>query len=164
MTWRFPFQQLLPYFTKMYFFPWIAPLYPWYVPYNAKSYIWRYQVQFLGSLVWIDLGLNPELWAIDKHSTHRPMSWPCYFVFQVLPCSFKGLMEVLIDDGFSKTKFCWQCTCVLCCCSTILSKPSYPIKEGLPEFGLSSRLVSISLKYQNQFCAIQSLTIPNSST
>ena len=42
-----------------YFFPWIAPLYPWCVPYIAECYA-TYQV-YLKSLVWHDLGLNPDL-------------------------------------------------------------------------------------------------------
>ena len=34
---------------------------PWYVPYNAECQARRYQVPFLKSLVWLDLGLNPGL-------------------------------------------------------------------------------------------------------
>ena len=44
-----------------YSFPWVAPLYPSYVPYNAECSARRYQVQFLKSLVWRNLGLNPGL-------------------------------------------------------------------------------------------------------
>ena len=44
-----------------YTFPWIVPLYPWYIPYIADCYARRYQVPFLKSLVWRDLGLNPVL-------------------------------------------------------------------------------------------------------
>ena len=44
-----------------YFFPQIAPLYPWYTPYNAESSVRRYQVPFFKSLVWCNLGLNPGL-------------------------------------------------------------------------------------------------------
>ena len=40
-----------------YSFPWIASLYPWYVPYIAR----RYQVPFLKFLVLRDLELNPGL-------------------------------------------------------------------------------------------------------
>ena len=39
----------------------IAPLHPWLLPYNAECYTRRYQVLFFKSLVWLDLGLNPEL-------------------------------------------------------------------------------------------------------
>ena len=42
-------------------FPWIAPLYPWYVPYIAECLARRYLVPFLKSLVWRILGLNPGL-------------------------------------------------------------------------------------------------------
>ena len=42
-----------------YSFPWIAPLYPWNVHYIAECSARRYQVPFLKSLVWLDLGLNP---------------------------------------------------------------------------------------------------------
>ena len=44
-----------------YSFPLIAPLYPRYVPYMAECSARRYQVPFLKSLVWRDLGLNPGL-------------------------------------------------------------------------------------------------------
>ena len=40
---------------------WIAPLYPWYVPYNAECSARRCQVPFFKPLVWLDLGLNPGL-------------------------------------------------------------------------------------------------------
>ena len=42
-------------------FPWIAPLYPWYIPYIAECKARRYLVPFLKSLIWLDLGLNPGL-------------------------------------------------------------------------------------------------------
>ena len=41
-------------------FPWIAPLYLLYVPYNAECYA-IYHVPFFESLVWLDLRLNPGL-------------------------------------------------------------------------------------------------------
>ena len=44
-----------------YFFPWIAPFSPWYVPYIAECKARRYQVPFLKSLVLHDLRLNPDL-------------------------------------------------------------------------------------------------------
>ena len=45
-----------------YSIPRIAPLYPWTVPYNGWGVKARwYQVPFLKSLVWLDLGLNPGL-------------------------------------------------------------------------------------------------------
>ena len=51
---------------ECYSFPWIAPLYPWYM---------RYQVPFFKKfLVWVNLGLNPSLpdhWRI----LYPPMSW-----------------------------------------------------------------------------------------
>ena len=40
-----------------YSIPWIAPLYSWSLPYNAR----RHKVPFFNSLVWLDLGLNPGL-------------------------------------------------------------------------------------------------------
>ena len=43
---------------KCYSFPWIAPLYPWYVPYIVECWVRRCQVSFLKSLVWRELGLN----------------------------------------------------------------------------------------------------------
>ena len=44
-----------------YYFPWIVPLYPWSLPYNAECWEKRYQVPFFKSLVWLDLALNPGL-------------------------------------------------------------------------------------------------------
>ena len=35
-----------------YSFPWIAPLYPWYVPYIVECEVKKYQVPFLKFLVW----------------------------------------------------------------------------------------------------------------
>ena len=48
-----------------YSFPWIAPLYPWYVPYIAECLARRYQVPFLKSLVW----------PLPNTQSTRPMSW-----------------------------------------------------------------------------------------
>ena len=42
-------------------FPWITPLYSRYVLYTAESQARRYQVPFLKSWVWRDLGSNPGL-------------------------------------------------------------------------------------------------------
>ena len=53
------------------YFPWIAPLYPWYIPYIAECYAGRYQVPFLKSLVWRDLGLN--LCLLDHWRTLYPL-------------------------------------------------------------------------------------------
>ena len=44
-----------------YSFPWIASLYPRYVPYIAECKARRYQVSFLKCLVWLDLSLNPGI-------------------------------------------------------------------------------------------------------
>ena len=40
-----------------YSFPWIAPLYPWYLPYKAR----QHQVPFFEFLVWLNLKLKPSL-------------------------------------------------------------------------------------------------------
>ena len=62
-----------------YSFPWIALLYPWYVPYIAKCWARRYQVLFLKSLVWHDLGLNTGL--PDQWRTLYPLDqWYIYVV------------------------------------------------------------------------------------
>ena len=45
----------------------ITPLYPQYVTYFAECLARRYQVAFLKSLVWHDLGLNPGLRLIIYH-------------------------------------------------------------------------------------------------
>ena len=60
-------------------FPRIAPLYPWYVPYIAECWARRYQVPFLKSLVWRDLGLNPGL--PDHWRTLYPLGqWAGYYL------------------------------------------------------------------------------------
>ena len=41
--------------------PWIAPFYPWSLPYNAECYTRRHQVSFFESLVWLDQELNSNL-------------------------------------------------------------------------------------------------------
>ena len=41
-----------------YFFPWISPLYPWSIPYNAECKARRHQVPFFESLVWLDLEIE----------------------------------------------------------------------------------------------------------
>ena len=40
-----------------YSIPWIAPLYPWSLPYHQR----QHQVPFFESLVWLNLRLNPGL-------------------------------------------------------------------------------------------------------
>ena len=52
---------------EYYSFPLIAPLYPWYAPYNTRCY----QVPFFKSLVRLILELNLVSQAIDEHSTHE---------------------------------------------------------------------------------------------
>ena len=78
---------------RRYSFPWIAPLYTWYVHYNAEWYVRynarRYKVPFLKSLVWCNLGLNPGLpghwrtlypfgqWAVTSWWVPTPVSILC---------------------------------------------------------------------------------------
>ena len=50
-------------------FPWIAPLYPWYIPYIPECY----QVPFFESLVWRVLGLNPGPGPLANALPTRPM-------------------------------------------------------------------------------------------
>ena len=54
-----------------YSFPWIVPLYPWYIPYIDEFLARRNQIPFLKSLVWRDLGVNPGL--PDDWGTHYPL-------------------------------------------------------------------------------------------
>ena len=62
-----------------YSFPWIAPLYPWYVPYIAECLTRRYQVPFLKSLVWHNQGLN--LGLLDHWQTLYPLGqWANLFI------------------------------------------------------------------------------------
>ena len=48
-----------------YSIPWIAPLYPWSLSYNAECWARRHQVPFFEPLVWLNHGLNsglPDHW------------------------------------------------------------------------------------------------------
>ena len=51
---------------------WITPLYPWFLPYNAKCEAMQHQVLFFKSLVWLDMELNPGL--PDYWWTHKSFS------------------------------------------------------------------------------------------
>ena len=64
-----------------YSFPWIAPLYPWNVPFNAKCKARRYQVPFFS--LWYDSTGNgtPVSLATGEHSTTRPMDRSTYCPF-----------------------------------------------------------------------------------
>ena len=77
---------------ERYSFPWIAPLYAWYVPYIAECLARRHQVPFLKSLVWRNLRLNPGLlshwrtlyslgqWPLNYHYSQGhsdPVRVPC---------------------------------------------------------------------------------------
>ena len=61
-----------------YSFHWIAPLYPWYVPYIAEFLARKYQVPFLKSLVWHNLRLNPGL--PDHWRTLYPLIYFSIFI------------------------------------------------------------------------------------
>ena len=56
-----------------YSFPWIALLYPWYVPYNGVCEASWLQVPFFESLVWLDQGLNPSF--PDHRQTQETNEW-----------------------------------------------------------------------------------------
>ena len=64
-----------------YIIPWIAPLYPWSLPYNAECSAKQHQVPFFESLVWLDLGSNTGLldhWRTSGSTRlrHR-LLWHC---------------------------------------------------------------------------------------
>ena len=63
-----------------YFFPWITPLYPWYVPYNAR----RHQVPLFESLVWLDLGLTLNLPNYWQRLLIRPRVHSWQFLWLIL--------------------------------------------------------------------------------
>ena len=44
---------------EYYSFPWIFPLYSWYVTYDAECQSREFEVPFFESLIWLVLGLNP---------------------------------------------------------------------------------------------------------
>ena len=57
---------------KCYSIPWIAPLYPWSLPYNVDK---AESSTIFESLVWLDLGLNPGL--LDHWRTFYSLGqWP----------------------------------------------------------------------------------------
>ena len=77
-----------------YSFIWIAPLNLWYVPYNAECQAKKYQVPFLKSLVWPDLGLNPGL--LDHWRTLYPLHTVHYFLLHIwlYCCSLVRLLKL----------------------------------------------------------------------
>ena len=90
-----------------YSFPWIAPLHSWYVPYIAECWARRYQVPFLKSLLWLDLGLNPGL--PDHWQTLYPLGqWAVilYFLNDVnLLWLFCDLMKAWSGFYFTNINF-----------------------------------------------------------
>ena len=63
--------------------PWIAPLYPWSLPYNPKSHAGRNQVPFFEFLAWLDLGLM----KVSKKSKHKCCTFFCTFLTWIkVPC------------------------------------------------------------------------------
>ena len=69
-----------------YSFPWIAPLYPWFVP---VCWVLSKEVSttIFNSLVWLNLGLNPGL--PDHWRTLYPLDQSAGFVvFQNIRCKF----------------------------------------------------------------------------
>ena len=82
---------------RHYSFPWITPLYPWYVPYITECSARRYQVASLKSLVWRDLGLNPGL--PDHWRTLYPLgqwagSHPYWFPWKSYKCKQRYLLSI----------------------------------------------------------------------
>ena len=75
---------------ERYSFPWIALLYPWYVPYNAECLARKRQVPFFESLIWLNLGLNPGL----------PGHWYIWVCVRVRACVCVYVMDSLIDLDF----------------------------------------------------------------
>ena len=90
-----------------------------------------------------------------------------YFVFQVFqrlftkPSLWRCRLMVLCEGASSSDNVQ---VLVLDCFSIISSIASSSTTEGLPDLGLSSRLVLSFLKHLNQFCATRSSTVPRLST
>ena len=51
-----------------YSVPWIAPVFPWSLPYNCECKARQHQVPFFESLVWLDLGLVNTLLVRTTYS------------------------------------------------------------------------------------------------
>ena len=82
-----------------YSVPWIAPLYPWSLPYNTECWARRLQVPFFKSLVWLDLGLNLSL--TDHWRTHYSLDqWSEINLYNILL-----LFTILISMVFKLTRF-----------------------------------------------------------
>ena len=64
-----------------YSFPWIAPLYPWSIPYNAECKARRHLVLFFESLVGLDLGLNPNSLLHENMFKSSLLDEKCVFNF-----------------------------------------------------------------------------------
>ena len=65
-----------------YSFPRIKPLYPLSEPYNTECPAREYQVPYFESLVWLDLGLNPDSRA-NPWSCHTKDLTPCLTVSNI---------------------------------------------------------------------------------
>ena len=77
---------------EYYFFPWIAPLYPWYIPYNAEYQIRKYEVPFFKSLI-----CQPRIepWSLSPLvNTLQP--WPMGLSF-----SFPFNISIFMSNLFS---------------------------------------------------------------
>ena len=90
---------------ECYSIPWIAPLYPWSLPYNAECWARWHQLLFFESLVWFNLGLNPGL--PDHWWTPYSLGqWPdlVKYNYSVWPISIWLRKYILTEIYFQKIK------------------------------------------------------------
>ena len=76
-----------------YSFPWIAPIYPLYIPYNAECYAKKYRVPFF-FFSSFNLGLNPSL--PDHWQTLFPLGQCAiyWYHYQILDISFHHVNRI----------------------------------------------------------------------
>ena len=113
MTRRFPLQQATTprYRRGRYSIPWIALLYSLSLTYKAEWMQGWYQVPFFVSLVWLDLGLNPDLpnhwrtlyqWAGKGQYSSVQVSKPLLYLHLQVSVSFSHLQSTLYPYERSK--------------------------------------------------------------
>ena len=108
---------------RHYSFLWIAPLYPWYAPYNAECQAKRYQVPFLKSLVWPNLGLNPSLNLIIIYQMSFCRYWS--ISFDPISTRFSGIVRIMpskVLNYIRRSGSDWFLLSISLCLSTLLQK------------------------------------------
>ena len=82
---------------RCYSIPWIAPLYPWSVPFNAECSARQRQVPFFESLVWLKLEIKP--WSPGPLANTLPI-WPMARIVSVYMVSLKPIKMMFHLDPY----------------------------------------------------------------